>query len=399
MSDEKRLESSIPSNNLQIIKIYNEMRHGQLRVNNDYQRKLVWKRLHKENFIDTILRNYPFPEIYLAPGMLDQERLILIDEIVDGQQRLSTIRDYIEGTDIFALDSKLIPKFSELDSEARRRFLNYEVSVRYLKDVNPEQVREIFQRINKTDYSLNSTERLHARWGDSEFVCFAKQLIEPDFDTDGVLYVIPMSDRQEFTSFFHGEEDDEDGVFSEVDISRMYALQYIMTLVATLDSQEYFARYDRTASYIEAYNESFNQGPDLKDRLLAAIRFIRTLPIKRASRWYKKANLFTLIVELDKTDLPSIDPVKLGNALSKLDWRASVAELGLESPEKVELDQREQRYFAYAREAVNQKAAREFRGEFLAELIKSASADKQENVMDASHLYQRDDVEPDGSGG
>jgi hypothetical protein len=23
----------------------------------------------------------------------------------------------------------------------------------------------------------------------------------------------------------------------------------------------------------------------------------------------------------------------------------------------------------------------------------------QENVMDASHLYQRDDVEPDGSGG
>lgn len=372
MTNKNGLEFSIPANNQKIIDIYNKLRNNQLQVNTDYQRKLVWKRLHKENFIDTILRNYPFPEIYLAPGVLDQEKLILIDEIVDGQQRLTAIRDYIEATDIFALDSRAIPKFSELDNDARKRFLNYEVSVRYLKDVSPEQVREIFQRINKTDYSLNTTERLNAQWGDSEFVCFAKQLIEPDFDIDNVLYVIPESERKEFVSFFHGDDDDEDSVFSVTDISRMYALQYIMTLVATLESQTYFARYEKLTTYIESFNESFNQGPDLKDRLLAVIRFIRTLPIKRISRWYKKANLFTLIVELDKTDLSSIDAAKLGQALAELEWRASVSELGLATPEKVELDSREQKYFAYAREAVNQKTAREFRGEFLASLIRSA---------------------------
>jgi hypothetical protein len=373
MADQSGLEFSIPANNQKIIEIYNKLRNRQLQVNKDYQRKLVWKRPHKVNFIDTILRNYPFPEIYLAPGALDQEQLILIDEIVDGQQRLTTIKDYVEGTDVFALPSLPILKFSELDNEARKRFLNYEVSVRYLKNVDPEQVREIFQRINKTDYALNATERLHAQWGDSEFVCFAKQLIEHDFDSENVLYVIPEKERQEFVSFFHGDDDDENGVFSETDMSRMYALQYVMTLVATLDSQQYFSRNDKLKAYIEGFNESFVQGADLQRRLLEITRFIRSAPISRNSRWYKKANLFTLIAELDKVDLSTIDAKRLGEELSELDLRATFAEFGLEEiTGKPKLDAQEQRYFDYAREAVNEKAVREFRGEFMAALINNA---------------------------
>jgi hypothetical protein len=147
------LESSIPANNVKIIEIFNKLRSRQIVVNKDYQRKLVWKKQHKFDFIDTILRNYPFPEVYLAPGSLDQKKLILIDEIVDGQQRLTTIHDYIEGVDAFALPKIPIKKFSELSPEERSAFLNYEVSVRYLKKVTPDQIREIFQRINKTALS------------------------------------------------------------------------------------------------------------------------------------------------------------------------------------------------------------------------------------------------------
>lgn len=372
MADQHALDFSIPANNQKIIEIYNKLRSEQLQVNRDYQRKLVWKKAHKLNFIDTILRNYPFPEIYLAPRALDEQELTLTDEIVDGQQRLTTIRDYIESTDVFALQNLPIPKFGDLGIEEKKRFLNYEVSVRYLKDVEPEQVREIFQRINKTDYALNATERLHAQWGDSEFVCFAKQLIETDFDAEDVLYVIPEAERKEFVDFFHGADDDEDGVFSETDMSRMYALQYIMALVATLESQQYFARNDKLRLYIEGYNESFNQAAELKDRLLAVIRFIRSIPILRISRWYKKANLFTLIAELDKVDLGKIDPVKLGKILNDLDMRATFAEFGLQIDGKDKLDAQEQKYFAYAREAVNQKAARDFRGEFVAGLLANA---------------------------
>lgn len=371
MTEAIGLEFSIPANNQKVIEIYNKIRGGQLMVNKDYQRKLVWKRTHKFNFIDTILKNFPFPEIYLAPGAMDQEKLILIDEIVDGQQRLATIQDYIEGKDVFALPGVPIPKFSELSLEQRKGFLNYEISVRYLKNVSPEQVREIFQRINKTDYALNATERLNAQWGNSEFVCFVKQLVDPNFDADGVQYILDENSKKHLVAFFHGEEDDEEGVFSESDLSRMYALQYLMALVATMDLQQYFARNERIKSYIQAYNDSFPQADDLKDRLLNVTKFIDSCKVPRTSRWYKKANLFSLIIELDKLDLDGVDSAVLGKALTELDHRASLYEIGL-SDAATALTPEEERYFSYAREAVNQKTAREYRGAFLKNIIEGA---------------------------
>lgn len=368
------LDSSIPANNCKIIEIYNKLRNGQLKVNKDYQRKLVWKRLHKLNFIDTILKNFPFPELYWAPGALDQEKLILIDEIVDGQQRLTTIKDYIEETDVFAISNSQIPKFSTLNQEQKTSFLNYEVSVRYLKNVNPEQVREIFQRINKTDYALNATERLNAQWGDSEFICFAKQLIEPEFDTENVQYTIDPEERKELITFFHGDDKMDEGVFSETDINRMYALQYIMTLIVTLADQKYFNRTEKVNSFIVGYNDSFPQADDLKNRLLQITRFFQRLSISRDSRWYQKANLFSLVVELDKVELSKVNVEKFSDQLKSLENKVESDEvkksINLTSKKDIEdLSQEEEKYFNYAREAVNQKSAREYRGEFLRKLI------------------------------
>lgn len=367
------LEFSIPANNQKIIEIYNKLRSGQLSVNKDYQRKLVWKKSHKLNFIDTILRNFPFPEVYLTPGALDQEKLILIDEIVDGQQRLTTIQGYIEGTDVFALPHLTgIKKFSELTQEERRVFLNYEVSVRYLKNVTQEQVREIFQRINKTDYALNSTERLNAQWGNSEFVCYAKQLIEREFESENLVYEMTAEIRKEFVDFFHGDENDDEGIFTDNDMSRMLALQYIMTLVATVDCQQYFSRNEKLKSYIEGFNDNFPQAAELTDRLHRVIKWIELTNIKRSSRWYKKANLFSLIVELDKSDLPNINPAALGEKLDQLDLRATLTEFGVEE-EKDKLTEVEIKYLGFAREAVNEKVAREFRGAFLRDMIASST--------------------------
>lgn len=362
------LSESIPANNQKIIEVYNKLRSNQLTVNKSYQRKLVWKKSHKLEFIDTILKNYPFPEIYLAPGSLDQVKLILIDEIVDGQQRLTTIRDYIEGKDVFALPRLPIKKFSELTLEERNLFLNYEISVRYLKNVDSVQVKEIFQRINKTDYSLNAVERLNAQWGESEFVCFAKQIVDAEFDLDNTVYVIPEATRKVLSEFFHGKDEDDEGVFTENDKSRMLAYQYIMGLVATLDAGEYFNRNERLPAYIESYNDSFPNAQDILDRILLTVDFISSLNVPRNSRWYKKANLFTLIVEADKFDLSTVNKEIFSQKLKTLDEKSVLLEVGLDS-DATRLTPDEEKYLGFAREAVNQKNARSFRGEFMHKLL------------------------------
>ena len=365
--DGEKLEASIPANNSKIIELYNRIKLGHISINSDYQRKLVWKKQHKFDFIDTILRNYPFPEIYLAPGTLDQEKLILVDEIVDGQQRLTTIQNYINGIDVFSFPKLPIKRFSELTSQEKGSFLNYEISIRYLKNVSTLQVRDIFQRINKTDYALNSAERLNAQWGESEFICFCKQLVENEFNSDAVQYIVQPENRAIFLNFFHGEDDD-DSVFSAGDRSRMLVMQYIMTVVATLDFGEYFPRNDKVNYYIKSFNDAFPQAGDLESRLLRVVIFLNSLTLDRRSRWFNKANLFTLLIELDKSDTSKIDSYKFSNALSTLDKRAFLDEHWLiEENEKLTLE--EKKYFDYAREAVNQKAAREFRGKFVKELI------------------------------
>ena len=367
-----KLESSIPANNTKIIEIYNKLRSGQLSVNSDYQRKLVWKKQHKFDFIDTILCNFPFPEVYLAPGSLDQEKLILVDEIVDGQQRLTTIRDYINGVDVFSLPRIPIKRFSELDMFEKSSFLNYEISIRYLKGVNQDQIKDIFQRINKTDYALNSIERLNAQWGESEFICFCKQLVEIDFDSNAVQYIVSKESRDSLLQFFHGNEDD-DSIFTTDDKSRMLALQYIMTVIATIDFKEYFSRNDRINRYIQGFNDSFPQASELEDKLVSVIKFIQSLNLERKSRWFKKANLFTLIIELSKFDSSRINKENLSRHLENLDRRASLDEFGL-NDQAEGLAPEERKYIDLAREAVNEKSSRDYRGSFISNIFQMHSS-------------------------
>jgi Protein of unknown function DUF262 len=377
-----KLQFSIPANNSKIIELYNKFKKNELESNPAYQRKLVWRKQHKLKFIETILLNYPFPEIYLAPGILDTEELSLTDQIVDGQQRLTTIINYVDSKDVFSLQGISIKKFSELSKEEKEQFLNYEISVRYLKNATQDQVREIFQRINSTEYSLNTTERLNAQWGDSEFICFGKQIIETDLDIDSSLinYKINPTNREHFIIFFHTKYN----VFTENDINRMLALQYILTLLTTLCEGEYFRRNDKVQLYIESYFDEFEKAAEIEVNLLSTIQFIDSLVLDSKSYWFNKANIFTLIVECFKYDLDSIDKEIFKKKLLELervykinnisqfdryieDENASntnaIQELGEIIFEAISTD--DIKYFDSAREAVNDLGSREYRGKFL----------------------------------
>src|SRR3972149_4526361 len=139
--------------------LYNGMRGGSIKLNPDFQRKLVWNDRHKEAFIDTILKKYPFPEVYFCNGDTDLKLKKTIKLVVDGQQRLSTIYSYIEGK---LSNLKNITSYEELTDDEKKDFLEYPVVVRDLGKANDKDIKEIFRRINSVNYALNATEIRHA---------------------------------------------------------------------------------------------------------------------------------------------------------------------------------------------------------------------------------------------
>lgn len=360
--DGNRLISSIPANNQKIIEIYQKLQSGTLETQPDFQRKKVWRKQHKIDFIDTILRNYPFPEVYIAPKQVDVNLLQLKEIVVDGQQRLTAIQDYINGQDVFSQATKLVA-FKDMDDAKKTDFLNYEVSVRYLKNASDGQIKEIFQRINRTDYSLNRMEIFHAVWGDSELVGLAKQMTEEKLEVDlNVMnFVIPAPQRDWLVQFWVTGFEDASGVFNDAEVSRMLSLQYVLVLLVTMIRGEYFHRNAYVEAAVKAYNEGIPDAPELVSRLVATTRLISAFNLEKGSFWLHQSSLLTMIVELEKVDHAKLNVQALVDELRRLEEFERSGQAGG--------DEDVSRYRRLTREAVNAKLSRETRAEIFSRLL------------------------------
>lgn len=365
MSEYLKLSESIPSSNVKIIELYNKIENEKLIPHPDFQRKLVWKKQHKFHFIETILLNYPFPEIYIASSEIDVITLQAKEIVVDGQQRLTTIRDYIKGEGDFK-ESEEIPSFAKLTPERKKDFLNYYVSVRDLKDLKIDDIKEIFQRINHTEYSLNTVEKQNAQYGDGEFLLFCKQITDEDKitkeDTD---ILLDSEKRKFFVEFWNYTE-----IFDDNDNSRMLALQYISTLVTTFLEPDYFHRNSKTNKYIADFNNEFPKHELVITKFEEVINFLKLLNFEKGSYWFKKPNLFSLIIELAKIDISKIKINDFKKSLIDLEEESNryFAKINLEGiPEDNKL------YFEYAKQGINDRKQRLHRAQIIEKLISKNS--------------------------
>ncbi len=87
----------------ELIDLVNEIRSKRLIMSPYFQRNLVWRLVHKVDFIKTILLGYPFPQIFIARGNIDLETMTTTSCIVDGQQRMNSISEYLK--DQFKVDN------------------------------------------------------------------------------------------------------------------------------------------------------------------------------------------------------------------------------------------------------------------------------------------------------
>lgn len=339
-----RLTDSITATNKSILELYSKIKDGTLILRPRFQRKLVWKKTHKINFIKTILDNYPFPEVYIATGRIDSTTMTNEEIVVDGQQRLSTIRDYIDGIGDFQ-NQKQIPSYSDLNTNDRDNFATYKVIVRDLGKLEEDIVNDIFQRINSTEYSLKTMEKKNASYIDNAFMDFCKKLLESEEEN---------SEYGVISQFFIEKE-----IFTSNDLRRMLDLQYIMLIVISLEIG-YFNRTTEIDNYLDENQDDYPNKDYILDMLHNIIQFINLLELNKKSYWLNKANIFTLIIELSKFNLDDLDIELIKNKLVLLENLYKIGDTK---------DQEFEKYKEVAKEAVNDKKSRIFRGEFIKKFL------------------------------
>lgn len=157
-------------------------------VDNSFQRRLVWTEKEKVKLIETILMGYPIPEIYLWQQPIDTESGIQRHSIIDGQQRITTLTQFVSNE--WALQAKYLSTenqtapysgvlWKDLDVEQKASIWNYVINIRTVPQVVEERaVRAIFKRLNETDKSLNPQELRNAEFN-GQFI-LASELIADD---------------------------------------------------------------------------------------------------------------------------------------------------------------------------------------------------------------------------
>lgn len=131
-----------------------------------FQRRRAWEYKAKSYLIDTVVRNYPMPKIYLRKTVNPKTELMAY-EVVDGQQRLGTLIDFYK--DQFELSRRHNSElgdttFSGLPDPVQRTFLQYELSAEIMEDASDPEVWAMFERLNTYTLTLNRQERRNARY-------------------------------------------------------------------------------------------------------------------------------------------------------------------------------------------------------------------------------------------
>lgn len=138
-------------------------------VKPELQRNYVWDKREASRFIDSLLLGLPVPSIFLA--QTKEEKLL----IIDGYQRIMTVRDYVRG--VFSKDNKSFAlsktdkinsrwrgkQFNELSDTEQRKIRNTTIhAIVFAQQKEPASddtsLFQVFERINTSGRTLTAQE-------------------------------------------------------------------------------------------------------------------------------------------------------------------------------------------------------------------------------------------------
>jgi len=189
----------IKMDRITIDSIIKRIKHEELEFNSSFQRKAgLWNQVQKSQLIESLILRIPLPAFYF--DAYNDDHL----QIIDGLQRISTIRDYVINQDFVLTGMEFLKdlnnlKFDELPRSLQRRIEETNLNVYYVGPSTPKNVKfNIFKRINTGGLVLEPQEIRNALYqGEStEFLLELSQYEEFKEATMGCIKSERMLDRE-----------------------------------------------------------------------------------------------------------------------------------------------------------------------------------------------------------
>ena len=227
---------------------FNWYQREELVLQPKFQRRPVWSDKARSYFIDTIIRKMPVPKLFMRQ-QIDLAGHRTIREIVDGQQRLRAVIDYIEGK--FAISKTHNREFAnyhfyELPEKVKNDLLSYQLCVDLLPGATDTEVLDVFSRINSYTITLNAQEKLNAKY----FGPFKQTAYELGY--------------QHYKFWLNNK------ILTDLNIARMAEAELVSELIVAMFAGLQTGKA-KLESYYKTYDEEFSEADRIKKEFRATI--------------------------------------------------------------------------------------------------------------------------------
>lgn len=248
-----------------------------------FQRQSVWNERDRAKLIDSILRNYPLPAVFLYRRQADGE---FVYDVIDGKQRIESILMFVgQMRGRYGLNTQLPGDevtewvdWKKLQKKRLQHLINgYRLPVIEV-DGDIGDIIDVFVRINSTGKALTPQEKRHARYYNSRFLKEADRL------------------ARRFEDFFRSN-----GILGASQIARMKHVEFMCELMLSIHQGDVINRKAALDRVMSADGFTDSQTRKAASRAVSTLnRVKRMFPRFKATRLRQMTDFYSLAVLIAK---------------------------------------------------------------------------------------------------
>lgn len=290
-----------------LYKSFTRSKQRHLNLSPGFQRESVWTMKDRQKLIDSILRNYPIPAVFLYKR---EENGEIIYDVIDGKQRIETFlmfmgimrgNQFIVKTHMPDKEEKEKINFKLLQRRSKQYLLTgYKITAIEVNG-DPSDVIELFVRINSTGKALSSAEKRHAKYYHSPFLKVAGKL------------------ANKYENYFIENE-----ILTESQVSRMKHVELICELMISIYQGDLINKKAALDKMMNDKSLSIAKAKSIEAKVISTLNKIKKMfPNLYQTRFKQLSDFYSLAVLIYKFDSENL--ILTDKRRNKLAWELLVA--------------------------------------------------------------------------